>query len=66
MDNHLQHHQTHDALAVDLLSILFHKYLSFELTGSFDELSCWSGVNSEFIGNCYFFTHHGKTSVEVV
>src|SRR5207249_5189309 len=53
-----QHHQTHDALAVDLLAILFHKDLAIKPTGGFDKESCWPGMNAQLVGHQKVLRHY--------
>ena len=49
-----EHHQSHDAFAVDFFAVLFHENLGRKAVGSLDEQSGGPGVDAQLVGNCEF------------
>ena len=54
-----QHHQAHDALAIDFLAILLNKNVRLKAIGRFDELRCGTGVDAELVENGEILFGHG-------
>src|ERR1700722_1484974 len=50
-----EHHQAHDAFAVNFFPILFHKNITLKLVGGFDEKRRRPGMDAQLIGNGEFF-----------
>ena len=50
-----QHHQAHDALAVDGFAVLFHEDVSLEAIGGLDKHCRWPGVDAQLVLNRQFF-----------
>jgi len=46
-----EHHQAHDAFAIDPLAVLFHKNVALKAVGRLDKHRCGPGVNAEFVPN---------------
>src|SRR5437867_4074517 len=46
-----EHHQSHDALPVDLVAILLDEDFAIEAVGGLDEHSCGPGMDAKFVGN---------------
>ena len=58
-----EHHQAHDALAIDFLSILFNEDIRLESVGGFDELRRRAGMDAQFVENGeIFFGHESRRS----
>src|SRR6266404_5108956 len=53
-----QHHQAHDALAVDLVAVFFDEDFATEPAGNFDEHGGGPGVDAEFVGNQKLSGHY--------
>ncbi len=49
-----QHHQAHDALAVDLFAVLFHEDVAAKAVGGFDEHGRRPGVDARLVGDGEF------------
>src|SRR5688572_16341647 len=49
-----QHHQAHDALAVDLLTVLLDEDIALEAVGRLDEHGGGPGMDSEFVDHDHF------------
>ena len=49
-----EHHQTHDAFAVDFFAVLFHENFGRKAVGGLDEQGGGPGVDAQLVGNCEF------------
>jgi len=52
-----EHHQAHDALAVDGLAVLLHEDIAGETVGGFHEHRRGPGMNAELVGDQKFLLH---------
>lgn len=58
-----EHHQAHDALAIDFLTILLNEDVRLETVGGFDELRRRAGMDAELVENGeIFFGHEDRLS----
>lgn len=53
-----EHHQAHDAFAINFLAVLFNEDIRFKAVRHFDELSRWSRMDTELIEDCEFLLRH--------
>jgi hypothetical protein len=61
-----QHHNTHDALGIDLSAVAREGDMATELAGQFDQLGGRAGVQSEFVPNQDFgFDHAGEVPLKI-
>src|ERR1035437_1677084 len=49
-----EHHQAHDALAVDFFAVLFHEYVAAEARGNFNKHGRRPGVDARLVGDGEF------------
>lgn len=54
-----EHHQSHNAFAIDFFPVFFHGDVGLETVGGFHELGCWPGMDAEFVDDREFFLRHG-------
>jgi hypothetical protein len=56
-----QHHQTHDALAVDLFAIFFDQNVALESVGRLDEQRGGAGMNAKLVDDGQLFFDFRRT-----
>src|ERR1035441_7231708 len=57
-----QHHQAHDAFAVDLLAVLFHEDVAAKAVGGFDKHGRGPGMNAQLVRDLKIFGHYGTAT----
>jgi hypothetical protein len=55
-----QHHETHDAFTIHLLTIFLNEDIRLKAIGGLNELRRWASMNAKFIEDSEVFLSHGS------